>query len=846
MVAAAAAFTLAPHAFGRTERGAITSPHLRKPTISAVWMLPTFAWTPVRRADHYEFQLAADARFNAPVLGGDGSFTTRNTRATVKKAPPNGRYWWRVRAVTKSGQVSRWATGSVRKSWRIAPQLVSPVDGGTFNYPTDPLVLSWKPVPGAAKYRVAIAADPSFTTMVGGAPLETAATSVNPPSSLPLGRYYWRVLPLDAEKNQGAASAARSFFWNWPTTTVPRMTDLVAAPELDDPQLSWDPVAGAARYEVDVNTSQDFAPGSRVCCPTMTGTKYSPQRLLENDTYYWRVRAIDMRGNQGQWVRGPDFTKTFDTVPPVAIKSIRNLHVRSADSDPGVYVPGYTTSSPILVWSPVPGASAYEVYIATLSGGGCSWAGAYHTTTASTAWTPLAPHGSEPYPAHGVGIASEAAPLAPGTEYCARVRALSDSGPNGRIYGDFTYLGTAGDGFTFGDYDPGSSSTPQIAAADYYTPPVSTAQGWTPVFTWRAIPGAAGYWVLVSRDPSFTTLVDYAFTRIPAYAPRKTYADETADTHYYWAVLPCGAQNGSTYVAGDPHDTAILPFDKRSTPPSLLEPAAGALIGAQQPTFRWAPVLGTRYYTLQVSADPTFGSTLESVDTDSTAYTSNTTYPPDATLYWRVRANDENKIGLTWSSTGTFTHTLPAPVLFNSNVRIGEAIPVWLWTYLPGAVAYDLHAVLPDGSTRDINTLPSPAFVAGLIAGNGFFTLSVRGEFPRAGGITPGPYSQPQVFTKTLTPPLRLRAIRGPKSLVFAWGAKTTARKYRFQIARNPDFSKMVESTDTESNVYAPTLQQDDYFKGGRFYWRVAGIDDYGNLGKYSRTLVLRLPRRHR
>jgi hypothetical protein len=856
VIAATAAFTLAPHAFGRTERGAIASPHLLKPTISAVWMLPTFAWTPVRRADHYEFQLAADARFNAPVLGGDGSLSTRNTRATIRKAPPNGRYWWRVRAVTKSGQVSRWATGSVRKSWRIAPQLVSPVDGGTFNYPTDPLVLSWKPVPGAAKYRVAIAADPTFTTLVAGAPLETAATSVNPPSSLPLGRYYWRVLPLDAEKNQGAASAARSFFWNWPTTTVPRVTDLVAAPEFDDPQLSWDPVAGAAHYEVDVNTSQDFAPGSRVCCPIMTGTKYSPQRLLENDTYYWRVRAIDVRGNQGQWVRGPDFTKTFDTVPPVAIKSIQNLHVRSADSDPHVYVPGYTTSSPILVWSPVPGASAYEVIMVGYfpGGGGCDWSGQlgprWDKTTAITAWTPLGTGaGHEPYPASGVSISTDGVslndPRVTSHTFCARIRALSDSGPSGRIYGDFTYLGVDGNGFTFSGFDSGSSATPQIAAADYYGPPISPAQGSTPLFTWRAIPGAASYWVLVARDPSFTTLVDYAFTRIPAYAPRKTYADETQGTHYYWAVLPSGAPDGSTYVAGDPHDTAILPFDKRSTPPSLLEPAAGSLIGAQQPTFRWTPVQGARYYTLQVSADPTFSSSLlEGVDTDSTAYTSNTTYPPDSTLYWRVRANDENKIGLTWSSTGTFTHTLPAPVLFGSNTRIGEAIPVWLWTYVPGAVAYDLHAVLPDGSTRDINGLPSPAFVAGLIAGNGFFNLSVRGEFPKGGGVTPGPYSQPQVFTKILTPPLRLRAIRGSKSLVFAWGAKTTARKYRFQIARNPDFSKMVESTDTESNVYAPTLQQDDYFKGGKFYWRVAGIDDYGNLGKYSKTLVLRLPRR--
>jgi len=294
-------------------------------------------------------------------------------------------------------------------------------------------------------------------------------------------------------------------------------------------------------------------------------------------------------------------------------------------------------------------------------------------------------------------------------------------------------------------------------------------------------------------------------------------------------------------------------FDKRSTPASLLSPAPGAVIGAQQPTYHWTPIPGAASYQLQVSADPTFGSLLDDVKTDSTAYSSNTTYPPDATLYWRVRANDGDGLGLTWScpelspcppGTGTFTHSLPAPALFDSSPSIGETIPIWRWYALPGAVSYDLHAVLPDGSTRDINGLPSPAFVATLIAGNGFFRWSVRAEFAKAGGTTPGPYSASQVFTKILKPPTGLRAVRGRRSLIFRWAAKATARKYRFQIARNQDYSKMVDSTDTEANVYAPSLTQDDYFKGGKFYWRVAGIDDNGNVGKFTNSVILRL--RHR
>ena len=63
--------------------------------------LPAFSWSPVAGAARYEFQVAADAGFNAPVLGrGEDQFFTRNTRATLKKTIPNGMYYWRVRAVS--------------------------------------------------------------------------------------------------------------------------------------------------------------------------------------------------------------------------------------------------------------------------------------------------------------------------------------------------------------------------------------------------------------------------------------------------------------------------------------------------------------------------------------------------------------------------------------------------------------------------------------------------------------------------------------------------------------------------------------------------------------------------
>ena len=170
--------------------------------------LPAFAWSPVPGADSYEFQVAADQNFNSPVLGrGEGSFVTKNARATLRKTLPNGRYWWRVRATTKKGEASPWSNPrSLVKSWNLVPSSQTPAPGYPFTFPTWPMTLSWAPVPYAASYMFSLASDPALANIVinNGQPLETWATNYVPVFNLlPSGTYYWNVVPVDSEGNEG-------------------------------------------------------------------------------------------------------------------------------------------------------------------------------------------------------------------------------------------------------------------------------------------------------------------------------------------------------------------------------------------------------------------------------------------------------------------------------------------------------------------------------------------------------------------------------------------------------------------------------------------------------------------
>ena len=396
---------------GAVEAGGVATPRPAGPPSGAANPeLPPFVWRASKGADSYEFQIAADRGFNSSVRGlRNNRFDTSNTRATITTAVPNGTYWWRVRAVTKTGQVSGWSTPrSVRKAWTAAPQLRGPVNGARVSFPSQPLTLSWSPVQRAAKYLVSLGTDPDLATLIGDEPVETSGTSYAP-SLTPSGgkdkTFYWAVTPLDAKGNRGAQSKIASFVWEWPSQTATKLNDVRAEPETFDPEFSWQPVAGAARYELEVSYSRDFAPGSKVCCTTpVIGTSHSPTSPLPDNTYYWRVRAVDVDGNVGVWnpssADASRFEKVFDKAAALGRSSISNLHMRDDRNDPAPAGPTQTPRRRLGSGSrrvELPRRSRRRTPAGSATGAPWSNTGAFqpqrrHGRLSATGWPRLAPY----------------------------------------------------------------------------------------------------------------------------------------------------------------------------------------------------------------------------------------------------------------------------------------------------------------------------------------------------------------------------------------------------------------------------------------------------------------------
>ena len=852
-------------------RAALDQPTQTAPADGAVsQFLPFFAWTPVNGADKYEFQIAADAGMNSPVLGqGKDDFFTRNTRATLTKTVPNGTYYWRVRTVGPDGAVSPWtAPHSFTKNWTMQPTLQTPTEGQTLSFPNNPVVLHWSAVPGAAQYLVSVASDPALGSLVfkysnqddPNGPPNVAATNAAIANALAQGTYYWAVQPVDAEGNKGVSTPVASFGWVWPSATVPVVTDLDSSDDVYDPKFSWNPVPGAVSYEVEVNPSSDWSAGSKVCCDDPTiATSLSPTKVFKNDTYHWRVRAIDPDGNAGVWNVGPDFTKTFDNVPPVTAPATKNVHMLGSDQDLGT--PGFQTQVPIITWDPVHGASYYDVDVAPYESGQCNWSASasdhhWRVETAVPAWTPLGNgwNNVKPYQDQ-MSVANDGSiSLAVGS-YCVGVRAHTDRDTASHdVYGDYTYLddGTGnGTAFNWTGYPAAVSAGCNggyPCAADYLTPITGSVNHLTPYFTWNPIQNAQSYFVLVSRDANFTSIVDYGFTHVPAYAPRtanavRTYSDET--TLYYWAVLPAQNFDGSLAL-GNPLLANADNFQKQSLPPNLLYPAAGQLF-YDQPTFRWSPADGARRYRFQVASDPSFSNLLDNQTTDATSYSSDTTYPADTVLYWRVRADDESLTGLTWSASGMFQKKLAAPVPSPQNPHSGEMLPVWSWSPVQGASSYDVSIDSPDGSHHYFSGFRTPAVSFIKMTGTGVFSWRVRAEFPSSSGPdVPGPYSATQAYTRSIGEPVNLHTDSALDHVLLSWDPRLGSRQYKVQIASDPSFSSRLEETTTDNATYAPSMTQSGYSAGGTLYWRVAAVDEDRNQGAWSQAQTISLQPRMR
>lgn len=489
------------------------------------------------------------------------------------------------------------------------------------------------------------------------------------------------------------------------------------------PELSWAPVAGAVRYEVEADTEPGFS--SPPVHTTTVDTSYVPQTLLAAGDYYWQVRAIDADNVDSDWAAGSDFTIS-PVDPPSGLKT---------NDDAGAPSLAQPDDPPTLTWTPVAGAKSYTVQVAQDS----TFSGAKVYTTQSPRL-----------------VVSD--PLAP-QSYVWHVKAELDTGIESQY--------SANASFTVG-----SIATPsglRVIGTDGNT--IADNQDVQDVILdWSAVPGAKSYDLQVSKDNSFSasSIVDNRTGLVATrYSPATTYDN----SQYFWRVRAVDL-SGNPTVWSDAGPTTPAPTFRRqwTERPSLVvpDPSQDGAVVHDPVSLQWTPVHHASHYQVQLGSDPNF-----SPGTFNQCLVAGTTYTPGsfeydvvsgnasrnsndqclptpgAITYWRVRGLDapfssNNGTGVQglWSDTHSFIYSTDADRLTGTSPADGATVdvPVLSWSPVRGAETYAI-SVLQSGSTvastttHALSYVPVPWGSTPLAAGS--YTWTIVAKDPNGTALTP-------------------------------------------------------------------------------------------------------------
>lgn len=290
------------------------APVLSKPlNNSSIVGNPAFSWLASVGATKYQLQYEYTA---------DADNDTYDYRSVefsgVKHSPtmvPTAltTIYWQVRAMDAAGNWGSWSDSfavTIQPPVPAAPKLSIPANNSVqvTNLPT----LTWGSVPFAKTYHIQIANNSKFLGTLTYDDLDVTGTSKDY-GPFADGKYYWRVQSINA--NGGFSPWSSTFSFTVDTTGPDAPTNLKPDNAINtrlNPDFSWAASTSAKLYQYQIDTVNTFASPDYDVATLKTPSVKLPISLVQN-TYYWRVRAIDAYGNLGPWSE----TRSFSVLPAV-------------------------------------------------------------------------------------------------------------------------------------------------------------------------------------------------------------------------------------------------------------------------------------------------------------------------------------------------------------------------------------------------------------------------------------------------------------------------------------------------------------------------------------------------
>ncbi len=822
VMAAMMVATLAPlGAPGRAAAATLAAPTLTSPasgdTVSAN---PVFAWGAVADAVKYRIEVSSSPTFAAAAV----AVETANLRYAHDEELPLGELYWRVAARDSTNALGVWANGTFTKEWASAPNPLTPAADDTLQFPADPLLFTWDPLPGAQSYQLQVDDADDF---IGAETLSTKNTAFVITDPLTSGQsFWWRVRGVSGGLFSDY-SAPRAFSVDWPS--VPVLVAPADTATVTDVVLDWAPVPGAKSYQVQVSPNGDWANNVTVDV-TAKGTRYSPPTTLNNGNYFWRVRAKDAAANNGLWSTEWRFQRAWSPRPTL---------LTPANGD-------FSVDDPTFSWTPIQNAAYYEIewsedpnFFPTNSDS------CYTNHTRFTPYSRVVGSG-EP------GGCSISLPV--GATVYWHVRGI-DSPVKNPGAGEPGVLGLW------------SNTSPADLWSFAYIPPtpqqVSPADGATvevPTLTWDNVPTARRYRVtIVDKDGDLTSGDTYSTSFTP------TGALDPAQGPFKWYVraYDYASALGVIPAQADWWTFSLTAISTTYPAPEQTGPAAGAQ-SYDMPSLTWQPVTGAAKYKVWYSPNGSVYTLLGS-QTEYPAYTYPTTVVATGTYWWYVEAFDDgNALLAASSSASNFVIKAPdlmLPAGYSTPTKCPPAspcspiadTPTLRWDSIPGALVYRVYIANDPNFTNIYRTYdtvfteltPRESFLDNQ-ANQAFYWFVRPLRTDNTGRFDSEAQANASAFQKrsqgiALATPASSASVGD--ELTFTWAdflqtnqgllppVTQEAELYRIQTSLVADFASIYETATVDQTTFTSFAKT---YPEGPVYWRVQALDASGNSLTFS------------
>lgn len=247
----------------------------------------TANWTAVDNVTSYKLDISTNENFSTFITGYNNQDVGNVITKSITGLTAGVQYFYRVRAANANGQSFSSNTISVGG-------ISAPVSTDATNKTSSSFSANWGTVSGATSYRLDVATDFYFQSLVPGYEnLNVGNVSTYSVTGLTSGvTYYFRVRAVN--------SSFTSLSSNIVSTGLPVPPVITYATNIAGTSFTanWAQVT-ATSYKIDVSTNSDFSSfvGSYNNYDMGNVTSFSVTGLTANTNYYYRVRSVNATGS---------------------------------------------------------------------------------------------------------------------------------------------------------------------------------------------------------------------------------------------------------------------------------------------------------------------------------------------------------------------------------------------------------------------------------------------------------------------------------------------------------------------------------------------------------------------